>query len=152
MSKSISTAPLHFASFFNKFPEHGGDKDFFITGESYAGIYVPTLAEAIVNSKGKVAIPKGIAVGNGCTGTEIGVCGHDRDRWMGKYFATATGLLSQDLKAQMNDACEWDNTDEALSAACLATINEMENELGYVNSEFTWSLYFMIFSLFPVLL
>ena len=49
---------------------------FFITGESYAGVYVPTLAEAIVNGEldGSYtgASLTGIAVGNGCTGTEIG--------------------------------------------------------------------------------
>ena len=48
-------------------------------GESYGGIYVPTLAEAILNGEldGSYtgAHLNGIAVGNGCTGTEIGICG-----------------------------------------------------------------------------
>ena len=64
--------------FFNMFPEFKQNK-FFITGESYAGVYVPTLAEAIVNAEinGTYtgATLTGIAVGNGCSGTEVGICG-----------------------------------------------------------------------------
>lgn len=68
--------------FFAKFPEYKSNK-FFITGESYAGIYVPTLAEAIL--KGELdgsytgAELTGMAAGNGCSGTEIGICGSGTD-------------------------------------------------------------------------
>jgi serine carboxypeptidase-like clade 1 len=43
---------------------------FFIAGESYAGIYVPTLAQKILegNQNGGLKIRlEGIMVGNGCT-------------------------------------------------------------------------------------
>ena len=40
---------------------------FFITGESYAGVYVPTLAKELLdNAKGQVNF-KGLAVGDPCT-------------------------------------------------------------------------------------
>ncbi|CAL1369075.1 unnamed protein product [Linum trigynum] len=45
-----------------KFPEYRG-RDFFITGESYAGHYVPQLAQLIVKSKPPINL-KGIAIGN----------------------------------------------------------------------------------------
>ncbi|KAJ4706686.1 Carboxypeptidase [Melia azedarach] len=47
---------------FTKFPEYK-NRDFFITGESYAGHYVPQLAQLIVQSKKKFNL-KGIAIGN----------------------------------------------------------------------------------------
>ena len=64
--------------FFAMYPEYLSHK-FYLTGESYAGIYVPTLAYTILKHTdagtytGAPLI--GIAVGNGCTGTEVGICG-----------------------------------------------------------------------------
>lgn len=52
--------------FTNKFPELANN-DFFIVGESYAGVYIPTLSKEILdNADGKVNL-KGIAVGDPCT-------------------------------------------------------------------------------------
>ncbi|KAI4300906.1 hypothetical protein L6164_034233 [Bauhinia variegata] len=47
---------------FTKFPEYQNN-DFFITGESYGGHYVPQLAQLIVQTKAKFNL-KGIAIGN----------------------------------------------------------------------------------------
>jgi serine carboxypeptidase-like clade 1 len=55
--------------FFAKFPEFRNN-DFYVSGESYAGVYVPSLAQNIVlaNHQGKPRINlKGILVGNGVT-------------------------------------------------------------------------------------
>jgi carboxypeptidase C (cathepsin A) len=62
-------------NFFTKFPEFNTNH-LYITGESYAGVYVPTLAEAILQDgdwakSGKYPPLKGIAVGNGCSGNEV---------------------------------------------------------------------------------
>ena len=59
-------------SFFDKFPEMK-NKDFYISGESYGGIYVPMLAYNIIEynegieEEGKKIKLKGILVGNGVT-------------------------------------------------------------------------------------
>jgi serine carboxypeptidase-like clade I len=47
----------------------------YLTGESYAGIYIPTLARALLASD-KVYAQNlvGFAVGDGCLGTETGIC------------------------------------------------------------------------------
>ncbi|CAB3405598.1 unnamed protein product [Caenorhabditis bovis] len=50
--------------FLNKFPEFKG-RNFFITGESYAGVYIPTLAVRILADKTNFPNFKGVAIGNG---------------------------------------------------------------------------------------
>eukprot|EP00605_Chrysophyceae_sp_TOSAG23-4_P002177 GSChrysophyteH1.ASY1.ANO1.2407.1 assembled CDS len=64
--------------FFKLFPDTNS-KPFFLSGESYAGIYVPTLAQAILdrqkNGTWEGPSVSGIAVGNGCTGKDTGICG-----------------------------------------------------------------------------
>lgn len=51
--------------FASKFPELK-DNEFFITGESYAGVYVPTLAKQILDHAPEINL-KGVFVGNPCT-------------------------------------------------------------------------------------
>jgi carboxypeptidase C (cathepsin A) len=67
-------------SFFTSYPELSG-RDFYITGESYAGIYIPTLAYAIyqnnIKNPSQAIALRGIMVGNGCIGNAAGHCGND---------------------------------------------------------------------------
>ena len=51
--------------FGTKFPELA-KRDFFITGESYAGVYVPTLAREILDNAPEINL-QGVAVGDPCT-------------------------------------------------------------------------------------
>lgn len=63
-------------NFFKSYPELA-KLDFYITGESYAGIYIPTLVDRIRlgNEAGNPKINLiGFAVGNGCWGNEVGAC------------------------------------------------------------------------------
>ena len=67
---------------FDLFPERRAN-DLYLTGESYAGIYVPKLAQQILLHKDASVYPqlKGFAVGDGCLGTESGICGGDKMWW-----------------------------------------------------------------------
>ena len=60
-------------NFFAKYPQFANN-DFYISGESFAGHYVPALAKRVhdgnVNGEGKKINLKGILVGNGCTNQE----------------------------------------------------------------------------------
>jgi carboxypeptidase C (cathepsin A) len=57
--------------FFQKFSEYKKN-DFYISGESYAGIYVPYLAKLLITKKDKINL-KGILVGNGLTDLNLDV-------------------------------------------------------------------------------
>jgi len=50
--------------FFARFPEYKGRR-FFITGESYAGIYIPTLVNELLKSNLDYVNLVGAAIGNG---------------------------------------------------------------------------------------
>ena len=67
-------------SWLKAYPEFAKN-DLWISGESYAGVYVPSLAYAVYQyNQGKPAVPiklKGIMVGNGCIGKDAGHCGSD---------------------------------------------------------------------------
>lgn len=132
---------LAIQDFYSKFPEYTNNK-LFLTGESYAGVYVPTLAEAILNAEaaGTYTGAKltGIAVGNGCSGTEVGICG---DGSQGTYYEWSyliqTPFVDSALKAQVNSACNWTaaaaNEKHALSARCVALLNSASEEISNVN-------------------
>lgn len=90
--------------------------DFYLTGESYAGIYIPTMSEAILDAQAAgtwVGPPlKGIAVGNGCTGTEIGICGfYEGNACDGLYFEykflAGFGFFDDHLKEEINRECNF---------------------------------------------
>jgi len=87
--------------FFTKFPEFVGRR-FFVTGESYGGIYVPMLAARILkgnaNGEGVKINLEGIAVGNGISSFEI----NDNSVM---YFAYYHGLLGNDLWSRMQTHC-----------------------------------------------
>lgn len=73
--ESTAEANFHFLEgWFKKFPAFEERKsEFFITGESYAGIYIPTLTDEIMAHKDSVAykLLKGVAIGDGCIGKDL---------------------------------------------------------------------------------
>ena len=130
---------LSVEKFFELFPEYKSNP-FYITGESYAGIYVPTLAESILyqtlDGSYKGAPLKGIAVGNGCTGTEIGVCIANSEwatTFVAQYFTQNTGLVSPNLKKKLNENCNWE-TPYDISVRCYEAMLEMSEELYLINT------------------
>jgi cathepsin A (carboxypeptidase C) len=86
---------LALKSFFVKFPEYQTN-EFFLTGESYAGIYVPTLASLVVDDPQFNF--KGFAVGNSVTDNYVMNNGYT-------YFAWGRGLFGTDLWSGLLDNC-----------------------------------------------
>ena len=121
-------------NFFKAYPEFAKN-DFFVTGESYAGIYVPTLANRIVdgNAAGKPYINlKGIAVGDGCTGSRVGTCGEGPDvEAANTYIAVEQlhghGMISQVAYDNVSMQCgDWKEP----SDGCLTTANAAVRSVG----------------------
>lgn len=79
----------------NFFKEHSiyANNDFYISGESYAGIYIPNLAMAIINdaSSDKIKTLKGVLIGNGLTDFEMDLYGSMVE------FAYFHGIINNDI-------------------------------------------------------
>lgn len=120
-------------SFLAAYPEHAA-RDFYIAGESYAGVYIPTLAARVTagNEAGESSINlKGIAVGNGCTGEGVGVCGSSSASMaIRKKFLASHGLVAESLSQAIDAACgDFVNP----SANCLLLVAEATTAVGDVN-------------------
>jgi hypothetical protein len=125
-------------AFFAKFPELAKN-DFFIFGESYAGVYVPTLAEAILQNSAYSGAPlKGIGVGNGCSGTEVGICGSGPQgtayEWL---YLLQTAFIDGKLKHKITKTCDFEaalkNEDGAFSAECVKLLTDASAEIQNIN-------------------
>lgn len=128
--------------FYNlKFPELKANP-LYLTGESYAGIYVPTLAEAILNGakdgSWQGAPLAGIAVGNGCSGTEVGICGSGSQGTYSEWsYLIQTPFVSAELKTRVNKECDWaaaaKGEKNALSFSCVTLLNEASDAISNLN-------------------
>ncbi|XP_066482554.1 lysosomal protective protein [Tiliqua scincoides] len=86
---------LALKEFLRLFPEHS-KKDLFLTGESYGGIYIPTLAQWVMQDSSLNL--KGLAVGNGLSSYET------NDNSL-VYFAYYHGLLGSRLWTDLQTSC-----------------------------------------------
>ena len=88
------------------------NRDFFITGESYAGHYIPAIAYELLNDSKDVELNlKGIAIGNGLTDP------------FAQYPAYATFSYENDLISK-----EWDEVLNGGFKACDGLIYESQNK------------------------
>jgi carboxypeptidase C (cathepsin A) len=120
-------------AFFADFSEFRGN-EFYISGESYAGVYIPSLAEVILkgNRAGEDYINlAGILVGNGCSGTEVGVCAENEAVVdVDVEFLHGHGLYSEKLYQAIKKACgDFTNQDKA----CTDLLTQMGKEVSHVD-------------------
>ena len=113
--------------FFDKFPSFKG-KDFYISGESYAGIYVPTLAYQVINYNKAVVESKkinlkGILVGNG-----VADWNYDTTYAM-IDFAFTHHLTSYELRLDYNNYCLIDYNE----SKCEEVFDEIDSLLEDIN-------------------
>eukprot|EP01043_Picozoa_sp_COSAG02_P044752 COSAG02_NODE_4027_length_5886_cov_4.820287_7_plen_398_part_00 len=148
-------------AFFKGFPEFA-QNEFFITGESYAGVYIPTLAELILADTASAINLQGIAVGNGCWGSAVGLCsfGPDMQRIWQMFLFGHSAISARSYRAIVK-ACgdpaagegAWSNcsgqgpacsgpyasmlhgSDSYRSYACQAALNDVAADEGQGNYE-----------------
>jgi carboxypeptidase C (cathepsin A) len=132
------------AKFLEAFSEFNG-RDLFLSGESYAGQYLPNIAHYILNADSAPAQLlkkqlKGILVGNGCWGgsaNKVQCNGpnaeqNDADAYYGK------GLISKGQYQAVYDACNYsdsvtrenDSQDAELSLKCAFELEKMSTTVG----------------------
>jgi len=114
-------------NFFNTYPEFKKN-DFYISGESYAGIYVPTLAQQVMfgNQEPNTFINlKGILVGNGVTDQVF-----DGNAWV--PFIWGHSFISNGLYSSIVDNC-GPNYWNASSNLCNNLFNNASNDIGNLN-------------------
>ncbi|XP_055939275.1 lysosomal protective protein-like [Argiope bruennichi] len=112
-------------SFFEKFPEFKKN-DFYITGESYGGIYIPTLSVRVLTGPANINF-KGFAVGNGyldvrnLTNSIV-------------FFAYYHGLIGNKLWGSLSKFCcgglgaiEMCNFADSASVECQDAVSEVSN-------------------------
>ncbi|XP_065875790.1 serine carboxypeptidase-like 20 [Euphorbia lathyris] len=102
---------------------------FFISGESYAGVYVPTLAYEVMKGIDAGTKPiinlKGYLVGNGVTDEEF-----DGNALV--PFAHGMGLISDDLYEEVNTACQG-NFYESLNDMCESQLAKVDKDIEGLN-------------------
>ncbi|GAB1599618.1 lysosomal protective protein-like [Argonauta hians] len=100
-------------SFFKKFPEFQG-REFYLTGESYGGVYVPTLSVRLL-SHSDINF-KGLAIGNGLSDYSLNIASL-------LYFGYYHGLYGSKLYTDILSSCCGSNSticgiNDQPSAAC----------------------------------
>jgi serine carboxypeptidase-like clade I len=119
-----------FVEFFssNYYPELA-ENDFWFSGESYAGVLVPTLSKRLLaarNQDNQHVAPynvRGFALGNDCPGNRVYTC-TPYSGWLGTQvaldFRFRHGMINESLYNDINEACsgEWNTFEPPSSPRC----------------------------------
>ncbi|GJN41069.1 hypothetical protein PR202_gn00394 [Eleusine coracana subsp. coracana] len=120
-----------------RFPEYKGH-DFFITGESYSGHYIPQLANTILSNNKKMNTTtinlKGVAIGNAYLDDDTNT------RATIEYFWTHA-MISKETHQAVQEHCSFNGT---YTGPCKAAIEEANTEKGLIDqyniyASFCWN-------------
>ncbi|CAE7707915.1 CBP1 [Symbiodinium pilosum] len=120
------------------FPEYSSNR-LFLIGESYAGLYVPMLAQQILDA-GSFRL-EGIAVGDGCLGGggNNGGCVPNPGPYFSVEFFHGHGQFSDKTYAEIKNMCSREElVNGAQTEKCHAALDKMDKERGY---SFDYNLY-----------
>lgn len=116
------------------FPEYK-KTDFYITGESYAGHYVPQLASLVLTYRGSDGYKfnlKGIAIGNPLLKLDVDSAATYEYLWS---HGIISDVVYDDIVAQCNFEDYTLSSDSNVSKSCNTSLGDASNELGnYINN------------------
>jgi carboxypeptidase C (cathepsin A) len=127
-SRTAKDNLLAITQWFKKFPEFA-DNNFWISGESYCGMYIPLLAKVVLDNidnviEGKTLAFKGILIGNGVMVTESHWRRQARNTFFSRHYfygPEVQGLIAKckyDASDDTNPSCTMGNklADEVIAA------------------------------------
>ncbi|TKY74161.1 Serine carboxypeptidase 42 [Spatholobus suberectus] len=126
---------LFMLKWYKKFPSYKS-RELFLTGESYAGHYIPQLANAILDhnahSTGFKFNIKGVAIGNPLLKL-------DRDSQATYEYFWSHGMISDEIGLVIMNDCDFDDyvfaSPHNVSKSCNDAINEANDIVGdYINN------------------
>lgn len=119
---TASTSRAALVDFFqNKFPDFANN-EFYIVGESYAGVYIPTLSKEILDNT-DINI-KGIAVGDPCTDNKAQAQSMDS-----LWYAHKNGLVDDDVYDLLWNKCDARLPNLMMRGGVHHTIHDLNREL-----------------------
>ncbi|KAF8388538.1 hypothetical protein HHK36_027213 [Tetracentron sinense] len=126
--KTASDTHTFLLKWFEQYPEFLSNP-FYIAGESYAGVYVPTLASEVVKGLDAGLKPilnfKGYIVGNGVTDEEF-----DGNALV--PFAHGMGLISDELFEEVKAACP-ESYYESSNESCESKLKKVDQDISDLN-------------------
>lgn len=90
-------------SFLARHPRFAGH-DWFFSGESYAGVYIPMLVRELMDGPEPRPRIRGLAIGNGCVGTEV-LCWAPGDTWWTILFLRGHAQISERAWEEYERGC-----------------------------------------------
>eukprot|EP00038_Savillea_parva_P006509 m.164237 g.164237 ORF g.164237 m.164237 type:complete len:496 (-) comp12398_c0_seq1:137-1624(-) len=117
------------AAFFKAFPEFAKN-DLYLTGESYAGQYLPNIAHFILNNEPFTSSLnlKGLALGNACwggTATQVNCNGDNAEQHMSDIYH-GKGLSSESNYADIQAKCKFPD----ISPECEMALRTQSEQVG----------------------
>eukprot|EP01126_Amoeba_proteus_P012399 TRINITY_DN1509_c0_g2_i2.p1 TRINITY_DN1509_c0_g2~~TRINITY_DN1509_c0_g2_i2.p1 ORF type:complete len:570 (+),score=83.66 TRINITY_DN1509_c0_g2_i2:241-1710(+) len=127
-----STAAINYKFFTNWFPEFSEfwDRELYVIGESYAGVYVPTIVRELVAQPPPGLNLRGFAVGDGCMGIDV-LCGDSDGPYWDVEFMHGHGQFSNSLYRKIKTSCsEAELKNGNVSPFCQSVLDQMSQEIG----------------------
>mmetsp|Transcript_13124 Transcript_13124/g.19639 ORF Transcript_13124/g.19639 Transcript_13124/m.19639 type:complete len:484 (+) Transcript_13124:74-1525(+) len=118
------------AFFETKFPELA-EREFYLIGESYSGVYTPLLVEKLIEDNSSTI--KGFAVGDACAGTDV-LCGSNDAPWWDLIFLYGHGQISNQAFDSILNTCGI----EALKSRGITLSNECAQAISYATATVGW--------------